>query len=161
VKLLHGPTKSGEMKTRHDSSAHTAAAVVLRAAVDTIAPFVSREHLPTAVMFYSDLDVRDEICDYVNKNGIDLVIVGRRSVESARQRSALCSDARMRMTLPCSRVCVASPLLRSHGAPPVRGQRVQLRAAPRGGSGARRQRGDAARGLHVKTEKRTHTRGEC
>jgi nucleotide-binding universal stress UspA family protein len=89
VKLLHGPTESGQMKTRHNSSAYTAAAVVLRAAVDTVAPFVSRENHPTAVMFSSGLDVRDEICDYINKNDIDLVIIGRRSVESKRACACL------------------------------------------------------------------------
>ena len=83
VKLLHGPTKSGDMKTAHDSSAYTAAAVVLGAAVETIAPFVSKSVRPTAVLFAGGIDVRDEICDYVNSNGIDVVVVGRRSLESA------------------------------------------------------------------------------
>ncbi len=95
MKLLHGPTKSGEMKTRHDSSAYTAANVVLRAAADTIAPYVSPHIHPVAVMFTSGLDVRDEITDYVNKNAIDLVIVGRRSLESAQACNASAFCARL------------------------------------------------------------------
>ena len=83
--MLHGPTRGGEMKLKHDSSAYTAAAVVVRGAVDVLAPFVDPKHRPTSVLFSSTEgdDVRDLIVDYVNSNAIDLLIIGRRSIESA------------------------------------------------------------------------------
>ena len=85
VKILHGPMRSGEMKVRHDSSASTAAAVVMRGAVDSLAPFVDPKHRPMSVLFSSSEgdDVRDLIVEYVNSNAIDLLIIGRRSIESA------------------------------------------------------------------------------
>jgi hypothetical protein len=60
VKLLHGPTGSGEMRVKHDSNAYTGAAVVMQAAVDTIAPYVSKQVHPTTIMFTPGGDVRDE-----------------------------------------------------------------------------------------------------
>ena len=86
--MLHGPTRSGDMKVKHDSSASTAAAVVMRGAVDALTPFVDPDHRPTSVLFSSSEgdDVRDLIVDYVNKNAVDLLIIGRRSIESACQQ---------------------------------------------------------------------------
>ena len=85
VVVLHGPTRSGEMKLKHDSHAYTAAAVVMRGAVDTLIPFVDPKHRPAAVVFSSTEgdDVRDLIVEYVNSNAVDLLIIGRRSIESA------------------------------------------------------------------------------
>jgi nucleotide-binding universal stress UspA family protein len=84
VSVLHGPTQSGEMKLKHDSHAYTAAAVVMRGAVDSLVPFVDPKHRPTAVVFSATEgdDVRDLIVEYVNSNAIDLLIIGRRSIES-------------------------------------------------------------------------------
>lgn len=87
MKILHGPTRSGEMKVRHDSNAYTAAAVVMRGAVDSLVHFVDPKHRPMSVLFSSSEgdDVRDLIVEYVNSSAIDLLIIGRRSLESALQ----------------------------------------------------------------------------
>jgi hypothetical protein len=87
VKILHGPTRSGEMKVRHDSNASMAAAVVMRGAVDSLVPFVDPNHRPMSVLFSSSEgdDVRDLIVEYVNSSAIDLLIIGRRSLESVLQ----------------------------------------------------------------------------
>lgn len=86
VKVLHAPTTAGEVNVKHDNSAFTQAAVILRDAVDQLAPFVdASQHRPASVLFSSKEgpDVRDCIVDYVNQNGVDLLILGRRSLESA------------------------------------------------------------------------------
>ena len=44
---------------------------------------------PCVVLFTGNTDVRDEVCDYVNKNDVDIVIVGRRSLESAQMNLSL------------------------------------------------------------------------
>ena len=120
VVVLHGPTRSGEMKLKHDSHAYTAAAVVMRGAVDTLIPFVDPKHRPAAVVFSSTEgdDVRDLIVEYVNSNAVDLLIIGRRSIESACVLAVFA--ARVSDTLHN----------RSQSAQAVDRERVQLLPAP-------------------------------